>query len=307
MGELITIKQWYQHKGRESELVGHYSDAMCCYWLGRLRKGWELHCWDVGTRAYNSQRHLRAELSIDFSRSAHKYITKLSKCTSYKYIVDPYEHSYKLNTYTKPNLFTKNVKIVSEAFLFAGLTDSQRREAHLYRCFALFHYAKYLGCFPREVGSAGHQRYGMTVLGSGNPASANLSWNGSRINTIYRLYIKASSELFYAQQIDPSYDLLAGLDDDDRAICRIVQKQPVPQVARIEEHSVLLLGIWRGDAAIWKGLTKAERVLLKLLRQRCEGVSDGETVDEQELEEEYSAIGITWHNDFDYGDLVLGP
>lgn len=247
-------------------------------------------------------------MSIDFGRSAHKYMTKLTKYTSYKNIVDDYQYYDKPHAYPKPNIFAKNVKIVSEAFDCAGLTDSQRREAHRYRFFALFHYAKHLGCFPNTVRYNLYGGYGMKVLGPTDPAWVDHSWNYSRFSTICdRLYLHALSELFDAQQIDPSYDLLADLDNDDRAICRMVQKKHVPQVFKIEEHSVPSLGIWRGDPEIWMSLTKAERVLLKLLRQQWDGVADWETVDEQELEGEYAELGITWHHDDNDGSLLLGP
>ncbi|KAK8035505.1 hypothetical protein PG993_010500 [Apiospora rasikravindrae] len=301
------MKRYFQHQGRNAELHDRFSDAMCQYWLGRAWHYYEDFP-NIGTRERNSLAYMTTELDIGFSRSAHKYTTKLSKYTSYKDMVDC----------QTPNIFAKSVEAAIHAFEHAGITDKQRREAHLYRSFAFFHYGQYLDCFPSSVARyATYRSYNMSVLDYIG-RKWNRGWNdwdcwdmseapddrGLDV-CVDSFYVHAAEDLFYAQQIDPSQDLLASLDADDRAICRKIQQRPGPQAFPLAEHPVPLLGTWIGDPRLWRDLTKPERVLLKLFRQRCEELSDGDAVDDGELEAQYAGMGITWYHDDDDDDRDL--
>ncbi|KAK7966370.1 uncharacterized protein PG986_000647 [Apiospora aurea] len=196
-----------------------------------------------------------------------------------------------------PNIFAKSVRAAHRAFDYPVITDSQRREAHLYRAFAFFHYGQYLDCLPSLARYITYRSRDMDVLYLVDSDRDDYGFDVCGDS----FYVHAAENLFYAEQIDPSRDLLAGLDADDQAICRKIQKRPGPQAFPLAEHPVPLLDNWVGDPRIWEEYTEPERVLLKLFRQRCEELSDGDAVDERELEAQYARKGITWYYDEDFG------
>ncbi|KAK8001653.1 hypothetical protein PG991_013875 [Apiospora marii] len=289
--ELITIKQCFQHQGQSAELSGRFSDAMCHYWIGKLLA--ECHPYeDEGCPEWNSLMYMGTDMAIGFSRCAHKHFTGLRKYTPYENIID-------LN---RPSILFRSLHVVNVVFERPSLTDSQRRAAHLYRSLLLFHYGQLIDRLSHRVWPSMEEFHAIDALYFDDIRSSSCGFQFR--GEIF--YFLAAKDLFYAHQVALSPDLLATLDGDERAICRMIQERPGPQTFPVVEHSVPLLGTWRGDPRLWRDLSHTERVLVKLFRQRCNELSDGDTMDYDELERQYTALGITWQHG-GYGDLLLDP
>ncbi|KAK8135524.1 hypothetical protein PG984_003464 [Apiospora sp. TS-2023a] len=72
MAEIVRNRVHYRDQGRTAELRGHFSDAMCYYWLGTTKERSPRNFFPEATPEYNSLSALDTELRIGFSRSAHK-------------------------------------------------------------------------------------------------------------------------------------------------------------------------------------------------------------------------------------------
>ncbi|KAK7955136.1 hypothetical protein PG996_015944 [Apiospora saccharicola] len=289
-GELIQIKRCFQHQGQNAELNSRFSNAMCHYWLEELFHSDNGH--DKGTEGSNSLIYIGAESAIGFSRSVHKHIVKLSKST-------PYTDIIRLD---RPSIITKSIQAIKRAFRYPGLTDSQRRAAHLYRSLALFHHGQLMDHLSHVEWSTTYEPHGQRIF---YHDILGLDCRGYYIGG-HIFYYLAAKDLFYAQQVDPLYDLLQSLDADDRVICRKIQQRPGPQAFPVAEYAVPLLGTWRGDPRLWRDLSGSDSLLIKLFRQRCNELADGDTVDNEELKRQDTALGITWQHS-DWGSLLLDP
>lgn len=289
--ELSTTKRCLQHQCQNAELNGRLSEAMCHYWIGRHLALFHPYD-DEGLPGWNSLKCMEADMAISFSRCASKHVTRLSKYTPYENIFD----------HDRPSILFKGVAALNEALTCPCLVDTQRRAAHLYRSLLLFHYGRLMNRLSLRGWRSPEETHGVTALNFDDLGldSCAFEFEGD----IY--YFLAAKDLFYAQQVDPQHDLLATLDDDDRAVCHMIQERPGPQAFRVAEHSVPLLGIWRGDPRVWGDMSQTEHVLMKLFRQRCDELSDGDTEDYEELERQYTDLGITWHHNDD-GGLLLDP
>ncbi|KAK8041482.1 hypothetical protein PG994_014489 [Apiospora phragmitis] len=123
-------KLYYQAQGRAAKLQHHFSDVMCQYWLG-MHSDYLDSAIDFpeGSPGHNSLAAIITQLCIDFSRYAHRYVASLKASTAQ-------------GSVNGAHLAWVNYKgciMAHEAMQrFVGLTDDQRREAHLclaYNCF----------------------------------------------------------------------------------------------------------------------------------------------------------------------------
>ncbi|KAK7966368.1 uncharacterized protein PG986_000645 [Apiospora aurea] len=287
--ELIKIQQYHQRLGRNAELQGRYSDAMCHYQVG----GWvqarfpEADGRLEGSLEYNTCLHLATELHLGCGRSTHKYVTQTKRLSP-----DSTLYSQAL-----PETIQACISSCSDALEFIGLSDPQRREAQLYRAFALFHVAEYLNTLSRRDRRSSPylptQYYRRSSRGPGR----------RRHDHVGAARDAAARDLFYAKDVDPLHDILADLDEDDQATYRRIDDLLMARRFTIVNHEVPLLGTWSGDPDIWEdweNLFPQRWLLIKLFRMRLGQDSGGE----EELEMEYADEGITWSRDSDELDIT---
>ncbi|KAK8035504.1 hypothetical protein PG993_010499 [Apiospora rasikravindrae] len=287
VADLIKIQQYHQRLGHNAELRGYYSDAMCHYQVGGLVK----HMFPDasgrvrGSPELNTCHHRATELSLGFSRSVHKYVTQSKKPAP----------SSTLDTQFEAKTIQRSIASCCDALEFIGLTDSQRREAHLYRAFTLFRVAEYLSNIPQlERRSSPYipsLYYDRSSRRSGIPQNDHVG----------TARLAAARDLFYAKKVEPSHDILANLDEDDKVTYRkvyLITAQRFP----IANYEVPLLGTWTGDPDVWKEWVYAfprQYLLMKLFQLRLNQDSDGGIEGEEELRRQYAAEGITWSHDPD--------
>ncbi|KAK8066724.1 hypothetical protein PG997_013471 [Apiospora hydei] len=278
--ELIKIQQYHQRLGRNAELQGRYSDAMCYYQVG----GWvkarfpEADGRLEGSSEYNTCLHLATELLLGFGRSTHKYVTQTKRLSP----------DSTLYSQVLPETIQTCIASCSDALEFIGLSDSQRREAHLYRVFALFRVAEYLNTLSRRDRRSSPylptQYYRRSSRGPGR----------RRHDHVGAARDAAARDLFYAKNVDPFHDILADLDEDDQAIYRRIDDLLAARRFKIVNHEELGLAtpdIWED----WENLFPQRWLLMKLFRLRL----DQDSGSEEELEMEYADEGITWSRDSD--------
>ncbi|KAK7954733.1 hypothetical protein PG988_015427 [Apiospora saccharicola] len=124
---LMERKRHYRDQGHLLEQRGRHSDAMCQYWLGitdTLTSPGKYY--GVGTPEYNSLCDVNTEMRIGFARSAHRHVSQLKATVSRSEIDIAH-----LKWIIMQGLDTSGNAII----LFAGLSDRQRHQAHLYRAF----------------------------------------------------------------------------------------------------------------------------------------------------------------------------
>ncbi|KAK7965871.1 uncharacterized protein PG986_000148 [Apiospora aurea] len=103
-------------------------------------------------------------------------------------------------------------------------------------------------------------------------------------------HLDAARNLVYAKEVDPTRDVRADLDDDDRG----------PQGFKLVERKVPLVGKWKGDPAVWSMWESDHRIVMKLFRQRHNEGPDGDAGGTPEdLTSQYANLGITWEYDDD--------
>ncbi|KAK7911153.1 hypothetical protein PG985_013634 [Apiospora marii] len=232
--EIIKIQQYHQRLGRNAELRGHYSDAMCHYQVGRYAR--VMFPYDVGrldgSPEYNTCCQIATELGLGYSRSLHRYMIQLEKS-----VLDG-----TLKDYVHSDTIRNSIDACCDALNFIGITDCQRREAHLYRAFALFRVAEYLRVLPERDRNSSpyvpdyYYNYYRPVLGKPHKASSEAA------------FAAAARDLFYAKNVTPSHDILEDLKVDDNAIYRRldcltghefpIAKHEVPPVGYLEWRSL---------------------------------------------------------------------
>ncbi|KAK8135528.1 glucose receptor git3 protein [Apiospora sp. TS-2023a] len=124
---MLERKRHYRDQGHLAEQRGRHSDAMCQYWLGitdtLTRPG---RHYGVGTSAFNSLCDVDTDMFIGFARTAHRHVFQLTATVSRSDInIAHLKWIIKLGLDTSSDAITK----------FVGLSDRQRRQAHLYRAF----------------------------------------------------------------------------------------------------------------------------------------------------------------------------
>ncbi|KAK8001655.1 hypothetical protein PG991_013877 [Apiospora marii] len=289
--EVIKNQKYVLEQGRAAELRGCYAAAMRFYefdldWTPELWMSWksmkleELRSQLVdGSPVNNSLSHIRTEMCIGFSRSAHKFVTELRKRAP----------DGPLHTLDGIGLWIgKSIHWAREAFAFDGMTDLQRRQAHLYSAFAFQAEAEFMENIPWE------QRYWAPI--SSYPFQYHWHspvdfWDDGRDS-----YEAAAKNLFYAKEVDISYDILEHLDEEDRAICGKIQSPP-PEGFELAERKIPLMDDWKGDPEIWKEwCRKGSPRMKKLFEQRHIVDSGTEPESRDDLVARYSAVGVTWHD-----------
>ncbi|KAK8001654.1 hypothetical protein PG991_013876 [Apiospora marii] len=279
MIELIEIQQFYQRRGRNAESQGRYSNAMCYYKAG-------YYATDIspdtashmeGSPEYSTCCNIDTEFNIDFSRSLHRYVTQLEKSVP----------NHTLEDHMKAETIDESITACCSALNFVGISDCQRREAHLYRAFALFRVAEYLRTLPepdRQSSSYGPRSYYNYYSQLPHPDSREAA------------YAAAARDLFYAKNVTPSHDILADLEEEDKAMYRKLGFFTGPGYP-IASHEVPLLGTWSGDPTLWaswKRRAPRRYLLMKLFRLRLNQEPDDKVEDMEVLKKHYAAEGITW-------------
>ncbi|KAK8041012.1 hypothetical protein PG994_014019 [Apiospora phragmitis] len=122
--------------------------------------------------------HIGTDMCIGFSRSAHKYMMQLKKSTPNRPL---HEHRY----------------------------AARLREAHLFSAFAFQFEADFLHVYPEEEREYAAEHY---------PWQWHWYSPQDWLDDGYYSYQDAAKNLFYAKQVDRSYDILEDLDEDDRAM-----------------------------------------------------------------------------------------
>ncbi|KAK8101464.1 hypothetical protein PG999_011838 [Apiospora kogelbergensis] len=284
--ELIKMQKYFWQQGRDAELKGQYSDAICHYKVGiddvyNKDYSWTWHMLLrlrvsllEGSPEFNSIFHIRLGTYNSLSRCAHKYLLQLNKTS-------PTHRSLAAKA------ILSGINWARQAYQFAGMTRSQAREAHLNLAFAFHHKAEWMKSFaaigrPDAAWVRSQQQY---------IYSPEDSDTGSDI-----AYEHAAKHLFYAKEIDPSHDVLEGLDGEDRAMCHKIRPPP-PEGFRILEHDIPLMGTWRVDPQVWKWWAREGSChwMKKLLGQRHSvdsGAAEAET--QEEIAAQYASDGITW-------------
>ncbi|KAK7954732.1 hypothetical protein PG988_015426 [Apiospora saccharicola] len=108
---------------------------MCHYWLGTTEERSPLNFYPEATPGYNSLSARDTDLRIGFSRSAHRYEANLMKRVAPSKI--------QRSPYLIWVTFRGAERATDAMQGFVGLTEKQRREAHLYRAFNCFHHGDY--------------------------------------------------------------------------------------------------------------------------------------------------------------------
>ncbi|KAK7955138.1 hypothetical protein PG988_015832 [Apiospora saccharicola] len=282
--DAIKNARYTLDQGHAAEIKGCYSAAMRHYEFGldhepgislnRLRRE---HA--EGTLVRNSLSHIKTETCIGFSRSAHKFVAEIRQLAPGR----------PLHTIDGIGMWIgRSIHWAREAFAFVGMTDLQRREAHLYSALAFQTEAEFMENIPWE------ERYWAPI--SYYPFQYHWHspvdfWDDGRES-----YEAAAKNLFYAKEIDPSYDILAQLDEGDRAICRQIQSPP-PEGFEVLERKIPLMDDWRGDPDMWtEWCRKSSPWMKKLLEQRHIVDSGTEPESQDDLAARYSAVGVTWYN-----------
>ncbi|KAK7910701.1 hypothetical protein PG985_013182 [Apiospora marii] len=250
--ELLAHKQHYRDQGHLAELRGRHSDAMCQYWLAITDTRVPRKYYDEATPEYNSLCSADTEMRIGFARSAHRYVCKLKAKAAPHEIDVPH-----LNWIVTLGLETSTDALER----FVGLTDGQRREAHIYQAFHLLH--------------------------QGN-------------------HLEASSQLFYAKEVDPLFNLVESLTDKrDKQAYHLIQDRPGPQGFKLTKIRLPLIGEWKGDPVLCRTWHRVHLFMMQLFRQRHNVGPDGEIGGTPEnLALRYAVNGIRWYHDDD-GDLTI--
>ncbi|KAK8135607.1 hypothetical protein PG984_003547 [Apiospora sp. TS-2023a] len=281
--ELLTIQHHFHHHGRTAELEARYSDAICQYRLGLWASLFysimevNRNCLE-GSPEANERDYMRTDLAIGYSRSVHKYITRLRKISPTSNLHDCIDSIH----------IGLSIRYCDDALKYVGLTDIQRRDVHLYRAFAFVHQAEYSSALPDTQRSGRYKPPSWWYAGRFNGQKAFYKDRGKTS------YMNAEFDLFYANQVDASYNILENLDEDDRATYRKI-KPLSADFAFVEVHEVPLLGSWSGDPLLWSSWHWELRIMMKLFRQQRITGLDGEA---EELRAQYAYEGITW----DYSD-----
>ncbi|KAK8017370.1 hypothetical protein PG993_013696 [Apiospora rasikravindrae] len=264
--EAMEVKQHFRDEGRAAELRGHYSDAMCQYWLGLEHDTKAEDLFLPGTPYFDSLSDMETALGLDFSRAAHKNLTPLMRDSTSCCNIRGSRHAgwvaFKARTVVWETLQN-----------FVGFTDRQRREAHLYRAFHALHCADYFQGLLADAEGKGVE---------------------------YALKDRTELE----NDVDPGHDILADLDEDDRDACARIRQRPGPQAFEVATHEVPLLGDWTGDPRLWDIWTFDERTLMKLHRQRHDVGPDGGPGTPEDLALAYEKEGIAWEYEDD-GEIVV--
>lgn len=245
--EMVKDRAWYQNQGRTAEHRGRYSDAMCYYWLGSTEERAPSDAFAEGSPEYNTLSACDTDLRIGVSRCAHRHVANAKRSAA------PVEIDYTHLAWVA----RQGAEAAGEAMArFVGLTDEQRREAHLYSAFNYLHQGKHLD---------------------------------------------AAHDLFYAQQVDPSYDIPESfVDEEDRVAYEQVKKHLGRKAFELAEHDIPLLDSpWKGDPDLWLAWNRHHRFLMKQFQQRYDQGPDGP----EDLAPRYALQGITWTFDDD-GKLI---
>ncbi|KAK8135606.1 hypothetical protein PG984_003546 [Apiospora sp. TS-2023a] len=264
--DVMKNERYVLDQGLAAELQGRYAAAMRHYEFGLTHEPSFFQSWQStkltdleiqlveGAPVCNSLSHIKTEMCIGFSRSTHKFIAEIRKLA-------PDSPLYTIHGIGM--WIGKSIQWVREAFNFVGMTDLQRREAHLYSALAFQAEAEFM---------------------------ANIPWGRADIS----YYPFQARWISWTMEIDPSYDILEQLDEDDKAICRKIQSPP-SEGFEVLERKIPLMDDWRGDPDIWSqwcgnGCPRMK----KLLEQRHIADSGTEPESQDDLAARYSAVGVTW-------------
>ncbi|KAK8002395.1 coatomer subunit gamma-2 [Apiospora arundinis] len=273
--DMIALKMHFYKQGRIAESRGHYTDAMCQYFVGLNRTFSGRNEFDITTPERSSLDSMDTDLHISFCRSAHKYVARLKKRVASHDIV----HSH------VKWIIEKGIDAAESAMTFIGLTDSQRMEAHLYHAFNRLHYAEY---WENSASSDESD----TVL----VPNRTLHRGNCTINELANHhYLEAAREFFYATEVDPSRDMVASLDEEDLAVFKKIQQRPGPKAFELAvEEEIPLLGRWSGCPGLWSMWDEDEVLLMKQFRLRHNLGPDGDVGTPENLVTQYALQGITW-------------
>ncbi|KAK7965869.1 uncharacterized protein PG986_000146 [Apiospora aurea] len=129
--DMLKAKQFYLDQGYTAERQGRFSYAMSQYWLWSMSyKPDPALRFPEGSPEFNSLSHIDTDLRIAFARSAHRHIVNQKK-TAAPHDID-FNHAAWIATLAQQTC-------CDALEHFAGLTDRQRRDAHLYRAFSHQH------------------------------------------------------------------------------------------------------------------------------------------------------------------------
>ncbi|KAK8066868.1 hypothetical protein PG997_013615 [Apiospora hydei] len=228
---------------------------------------------------------IETELGLDFSRAAHKHLAPLmnqptSSCCTVRGARHVGQVAYRAREVAQSALQN-----------FVGLTDRQRREAHLYRAFHHLYCAEYTMGVLADAERRGHEIALKTRMDLEHTAGLD--------------YFDAAQDLYYASQVDPEHDLLADLDQNDRDACARIKQRPGPQAFEVAEHKVPLLPDGKGDPRLWNSWDWNERVLMKLFRLRKNIGPDGGPGTPEDLALEYEDEKIAWEYENDGAISVI--
>lgn len=196
-----------------------------------------------------------------------------------------------LENLIKAETINESITACGRALNFIGITDCQRREAHLYRAFALFRVAEYLRSLPEpdrqssNYVSQGYYDYYIPVSQLPHPDIREAA------------YAATARDLFYAKNVTPSHDILADLEELDKPMYHRLNFFTGPG-SPIASYEVPLLGTWSGDPTVWRFWEyefPRRYLLMKLFRLRLDQEPDDEVEDLEELRKKYAAEGITWN------------
>ncbi|KAK8135604.1 hypothetical protein PG984_003544 [Apiospora sp. TS-2023a] len=277
--EVVAVKECYQGLGRRAELDGRYSDAISSFALGIEATYDTADQFPQGSPESNTLSHINSDSLIAYSRNIYKHIRWLKATAPLAELLET----------ATTSLLLEAINATSFAMAFVGVTDHQRCEAHLHRAFAFYHYAEYQSPFLDKAS--------LDTLDQPPPSESPC-----RV-THGDCYLHATQNLFYAQQVDCWQDILAGLDEVDLQVLDTIQGRPGPQAFKLKERKVPLVGLWKGDTALWNGWPRQKSVLMALFRQRHNRGPDGKIGDPMDLRSAYRNHGIAWS--YSDGQLVV--
>ncbi|KAK8066726.1 hypothetical protein PG997_013473 [Apiospora hydei] len=174
------------------------------------------------------------------------------------------------------------------------MTSRQLRQAHLYSAFAFQAEAEFVDLIPVKERPCWDFE---CPFQHHNESPADGEDDGAEF------YKSAAKHLFYAKELDRSYDILQDLDEDDKALCHKIISPP-PEALEVLERKIPLIGTWKVDPEVWRRwVENGSPWMKKLLQQRHIVNSGTEPISQGALAAQYRAEGVTWQHPGDPGAL----
>ncbi|KAK8030412.1 hypothetical protein PG990_000146 [Apiospora arundinis] len=276
--DVIEANDHYLTQGRKAEQDGHYSEAMCQFWLGiaQTYSPWEV--FHVGSPKCNTLMELQTDLSIGLSRCAHKHVVGVKKHAPGCDIVASHIE----------RVIKRGVQAADDALGdFVGLTEPQRRDGHLYLGLNMLHHAEHIAALVSS------KRTGIKLIGGPEPSSEDISLDWE--DEVDDYYLDAAREVYFATQVNPRQDKgFSGLHQYDRDTLEKIRKRPGRKVFEVAQKLIPLIGLWEGDPELWDRWDAGHRILMKQFRIRHGIGPDGERGRPEYLRDKYAAEGVTW-------------